>query len=182
MKRLLMVLVVLVIVTSMSFALDVGGSTTTAIIGDKDVQRFEVWQEIDIDLGIFHFDVDGEVAYDLPVKETFWEYETGASVTFCPNDQFTIGGTIGGDKDVKLGDITAYADIVLGTVGADVDFLFSADETKDAFQGADFSMYFAIGKLACRVGYLWTENGEPDINAPELLTNGGLYAKATINY
>lgn len=182
MKRLLMVLVVLAIVAGMSFAVDVSGSTEMSGIGDGDQQRLEVAQEIDIDLGVFHFDVDGEIDYDLPVKETFWEWEVGTSVMFCPNEMLTIGATAGGDKDVKLGDITAYTNIVFGTVGADVDFLFSADETKDAFQGADFSVYFDIGKLACRIGYLWTENGEPDVNAPELLTNGGFYVKAKISY
>jgi len=179
MKRLMLCLLVLAIVACMSFALEVGGSTTTGVAGNKDEQRIEVAQEVDIDLGILHIDVDGEVDYDLPVKEVFWEYEIGASV---PVSIFTFGGKLGGDKDVKLGNLKAYVDIVYETVGADIDFKFSADEAKDAFQGAEFSVFFDIGPLACRVGYMWTEHGEPDENTPAALTDGGFFAKAKISY
>ena len=182
MKRLLIVLVVLAIVAGMSFAVDVSGSTTTSVIGNDEEQQLEVGQEFDIDFSFLHFDADGEVVYKPAVKETFWEYEMGASVIFCPNDQLTVGGTFGGDKDVKLGDITAYTHIVFETVGADVDFLFSADEAKKKFQGAEFSVYFDVGSFACRVGYMWTENGEPDMNTPEALPGGGFFGTATIRY
>ena len=67
-------------------------------------------------------------------------------------------------------------------VGADVDFLFSAAEGAARFQGAEFSVFCNTGWLEARVGYLWTENALPDINAPELLANGGFYGTATISY
>ena len=179
MKKLLTVLVVLVMVASVSFALEVGGSTATAIIGNGDQQRLEVDQEVDIDLGAFHFDVDGGVDYDLPVKEYAANYLVGASYTFSI---FKVGGSIEGNRDVKLGAMKVYADIAVENVGADVDFLISADETKDIFQGAEFSAFYNPGPFEFRVGYLWTENGAPDINAPELLTDGGLYVKAKFSY
>jgi len=179
MRKLLTMLVVLVMVASISFAVEVGGSTTGSIAGNREEQKIIVEQDVDIDVGILHFDVDGEVAYKPDVKETSWEYEIGASV---PISVFTFGSTIGGDKDVKLGDITLYADMVYETVGADVDFLFSADETKDGFQGAEFSVFFDIGSLSGRVGYMLTENGEPDVNTPAALTEGGFYATGTITY
>ena len=179
MKRLTIILLVLLFVASAISALGFAGSTTAAVIGNSDQQRIEVDQECDIDLGALHFDVDGGVDYDLPVKEYAANYLVGTSYTF---GIFKVGGSIEGDRAVKIGPITAYADIVFENVGADVDFLFSADDTKDAFQGADFSMYFDIGELACRIGYLWTQNGAPDINAPELLADGGLYGKLKITY
>jgi len=178
-KVALIVLGVLVAVASISFAVELGGSTTGSIAGNKDEQKIIVEQEVDIDVGILHFDIDGEVAYIPDVKETSWEYEIGASV---PISVFTFGSTIGGDNEVKLGDVAAYVDMVYENIGADIDFLFSADEGKDAFQGAEFSVFFDIGSLACRVGYMWTENGEPDVNTPEALIEGGFYATGTITY
>jgi len=182
MKKLLMVLVVLAIVAGMSFAVDVSGSTTTSISANKDEQMLIAGQELGFGIGILDIDVSGEITHALPAKETFWEWEIGSSVTFCPNDQFTVGGAIGGEKDIPVGDISAFVDVRIENVGADVDFLFSAAEDADRFQGAEFSVYFDVGSLACRVGYMWTENGEPDTNTPEALTGGGFYGTATISY
>ena len=182
MKRLLMVLVVLAIVAGMSFAVDVSGSTTASVITNKDEHMVIAGQEWGVGIGILDIDVSGEITHTLLAKETFWEWEIGSSVTFCPNDQFTVGGAIGGEKDIPLGDISAFVDIRIENVGADVDFLFSAAEGADRFQGAEFSVYFDVGSLACRVGYMWTDNGEPDTNTPEALTGGGFYGTATISY
>ena len=177
-KRALIMLLVLVIVAGTSFALEVGGSTTTGISGNKDEQIIIVEQEIDFDLGAFHVDVDGEVEYDLPVKEHTWEYEIGASYAFSI---FKVGGAFGGNKDLKLEEYSLFADIVYETVGADIDFLFSADETKDVFQGAEFSVFFDVGSMACRVGYMM-KSGEVDANTPAALDEGGFYAEGTITY
>ena len=179
MKRLMLCAVVLAIVASMSFALEVGGSTSTDIIGNEDETQMFVDQEVNIGIGILGIDASFGLDYFLPAKEHSWDYELGADVTF---GIFTVGGTFGGDKDAHLGDITTFADIRVENVGMDIDFLFSADETKDRFQGADFSAFFNTDWLEARIGYLWTEHGEPDINAPELLTGGGLYARAKIIY
>jgi len=103
-------------------------------------------------------------------------------VTFCPNNELTVGGAFGGEKDIPLGNISAFVDIRVENVGADVDFLFSAAEDVDRFQGAEFSLFFNTDWLDARVGYMWTENGEPDMNIPEALDGGGLYATATIKY
>jgi len=176
-KRLMLCVVMLAIVAGISFALEIGGSTAVASIGNAEEQRIEIDQEVDIDLGAFHFDVDGGVDYLLPTKERLWNYEIGTSYVFSV---FTFGGTFAGDQDVKLGTITAYADIVHGDVGADVDFKFSADET--VFQGAEFSAFWNPGPLELRLGYLWTELGAGDVNAPEVLEKGGLYGKAKISY
>jgi len=177
-----MVLVVLAIVAGMSFAVDVSGSTTASVVTNKDEHMVIAGQEFGFGIGILDIDVSGEITHALPAKETFWEWEIGSSVTFCPNDQFTVGGAIGGEKDIPLGDISAFVDVRIGNVGADVDFLFSAAEDADRFQGAEFSVYFDVGSLACRVGYMWTDNGEPDTNTPEALTGGGFYGTATISY
>ena len=179
MKHLLIIVLVFVMVASISFALEVGGSTAVAGIGNADEQRIEIDQEVDIDLGAFHIDVNGGFDYDLPVKEYAANYLVGASYTFSI---FKVGGSIEGNRDVKLGKMKAYADIAAGDVGADVDFLFSADGAKDFFQGAEFSAFYNPGSFEFRVGYMWTENGEPDVNVPEALTNGGFYAKVKCSY
>jgi len=178
-KRLMLCVVMLAIVAGISFALEIGGSTAVAGIGNPDEKVFQIDQEIDIDLDALHFDVNGGLDYLLPEKDWMWNYEIGAFYVFSV---FTFGGTFAGDRDVKLGDLTAYADIVYEMVGIDVDFLFSADETKDAFQGAEFSAFFNPGPCEFRVGYMWTELGAGDVNAPEALEKGGLYGKAKISY
>ena len=178
MRKVLLTILVLAMVASISFAVEIGGSTTGSIAGNKDEQKIIAEQEIDIDVGILHFDVDGEVAHVPGVKETTWEYEIGASV---PVSVFTFGSTIGGDNEVKLGDATVYVDMVYENIGADIDFLFSADETKDNFQGAEFSVFFDIGSLSGRVGYMM-KSGEVDANTPATLDEGGFYATGTITY
>ena len=179
MKRIFILIIVLAMVAGISFALEIGGSTVAAGIGNGEEQKIEIDQEIDIDLDALHFDVDGGVDYVLPVEDWLWDYEIGAAYTVSV---FTFGGTIAGNKDLNLDVVTAYADIVVGEAGVDVDFEFSADETKDAFQGADFSAFFNPGPFEFRVGYLLTENGAPDVNAPELLEKGGIYGKIKFNY
>jgi len=114
------------------------------------------------------------------VKEYAVNYLLGASYTFSI---FKVGGSIEGNRDVKLGNMKAYADIApCEQAGADIDFLFSADKTKDAFQGAEFSAFYNPGAFEFRIGYMWTENGEPDVNVPEALAAGGFYAKVKCSY
>jgi len=182
MKRLMLCVLVLAIVASMSFAWDVGGSTATAIVANKDEQMLIAGQEWDFGIGILDIDVSGEIIHALPAKETFWEWEIGPSVTFCPNDELTVGGAFGGEKDIPLGNISAFVDIRVENVGADIDFLFSAVEGADRFQGAEFSVFFTTDWLEARVGYMRTEHGEPDMNIPEALHGGGFYGTATTKY
>jgi hypothetical protein len=178
MKQILAVIAMLAIVAGISFA-DIGGSTATAIIGNADEQRVEVDQEFDIDVDALHFDVNGGCDYTFHDKKRAWDWLVGASYSFSI---FKVGGSLEGNKDVKLTVIKAYADITMGDVGADIDFKFSADPAADPFQGAEFSAYWNPGPVEIRVGYNWTELGEPDVNVPEALTDGGLYAKAKISY
>ncbi len=182
MKRLMLCLLVLAIVAGTSFAMDVSGSTTTSIIGNEDEQMLIVGQEWGFGIGILDISVSGEITHALPVKETFWEWEIGPSVTFCPNDELTVGGAFGGEKDIPLGNISAFVDIRIENAGADIDFLFSAAEDADRFQGAEFSLFFNTDWLEARVGYMWTEHGEPDMNIPEALDGGGFYGTAKIKY
>ena len=179
MKKVFVLIIVLAMVAGILFALEIGGSTEASGIGNGEEQIIFVDQEIDIDLDALHFDVDGGIDYVLPVENWLWDYEIGAAYTVSV---FTFGGTIAGNKDLNLDVVTAYADIVAGEVGVDVDFEFSADVTKDAFQGADFSAFFNPGPFEIRVGYLLTENALPDVNAPELLEKGGIYGKIKFSY
>ena len=179
MKKIFLLIIVLAMVAGISFALEIGGSTEASGIGNGEEQIIFVDQEIDIDLDALHIDLDGGVDYVLPVEDWLWDYEIGAAYTVSV---FTFGGTIAGNKDLNLDVVTAYADIMAGEVGVDVDFEFSADETKDTFQGADISAFFNPGPFEFRIGYLLTENGAPDINAPELLTQGGIYGKVKFSY
>ena len=179
MKRLAIVFVVLLMVSSISFALELGGSTQVAAIGNGDEQRMEIDQEVDIDVGAFHIDVNGGFDYNFWDKAKFWDYDIGGKYTL---GILTVGASFTGNQDLNVNEIKAFADIVVGPVGADVDVLFSADETIDAFRGLDVSAFYNPGPFSFRVGYLFTENGAPDINAPELLTNGGVYAKAKVTY
>ena len=159
--------------------LEIGYKTTGGIAGNGDEQIIIVEQETDIDLGAFHIDADAEVEYALPAKEHTWEYEVGASYAFSI---FKVGGEFGGNKDLKFEEYSLFVDAVFETVGADFDILFSADETKDVFQGLEVSVYFDVGPVALRVGYMLTENGEPDANAPAALDEGGFYAESSISY
>lgn len=182
MKRLMLCLLVLAIVAGTSFAMEVSGSTTGSIIGNDDEQLLILGQEWGFGIGILNIDLSGESTRALPTKEIFWEWEISPSVTFCPNDELTIGGAFGGEKDISLGDISAFVDIRIENVGVDIDFLFSAAEGVDRFQGAEFSAFFTTDWLEARIGYMLTENGEPDMNIPEVLDGGGFYGTATIKY
>ena len=179
MRKILALVMIMLMVSIFGFALDIGGSTALAGIGNVEDQKFELDQVVDIDLGIFHFDVDGGLDYKLPEKDWLWDYAVGASGTFSV---FTLGGSIAGNQGVKLDALKAYLDIAVAPVGADIDFLFSANEAKDIFQGAEFSAFYNPGPFEFRIGYLWTENGAGEVNAPEVFTNGGIYGKAKINY
>jgi len=170
---------VLAIVAGTSFALELGGSTQVAGIGNADQQRMEVDQEIDIDLGAFHIDLNGGFDYNIYDKTKFWDFDIGGKYTL---GILTVGASFTGNQDLNVNEIKLFADLVVGPVGADVDVLFSADETIDAFRGLDISAFYNPGPFSFRVGYLFTENGAPDINAPELLTGGGVYAKAKVTY
>jgi len=178
MRKLLTIGLVLAIVAGTSFGLEVGGSTSAAYAGNADERLIMIDQEIDIDLDALHFDVDGGLDFLLPENERAWDYEIGAAYTISI---FTFGATVGGDKDVKLGDVAAYADIVYENVGADIDFLFSADSAKDGFQGAEFSAFCNPEPFEFRVGYMM-KSGAVDANTPEALTEGGFYAKAKYSY
>ncbi len=179
MKKVFVLIIVLAMVAGISFALEIGGSTEASGIGNSEEQIIFIDQEIDVDIDALHFDLDGSIEYPLPAKELLWDYEIGAAYTISV---FTFGGTIAGDKDLELDVVTAYGDIVVGNVGADVDFEFSADKTKDPFQGVDISAFFNPGPFELRVGYLLTENGAPDVNAPDLLEKGGVYGKIKFTY
>jgi len=176
MKRLTILLLVLLMVCSISWTIDFGGSTAIAGVANADAQRVEVDQDIDIDIGPLHIDLAGGLDYDGAVAA---DYSVGASVGFFI---FTIGGSVAGDKDIPLGDVKANLDVVAGVVGADVDVLLSADAEKEVFQGAEFSAFWNPGPLELRVGYLLTTEGAGEINAPEVFDDGGIYATAKITY
>ena len=176
MKRLTMLLLVLLMVSGISFGVDFGGSTTVAGVANAEAQRVEVDQDIDIDIGPLHIDLGGGLDYDGAVAA---DYSAGASVGFSI---FTIGGSIAGAKAIPLGDIKAYLDIAAGSIGADVDVLLSGDAEKEVFQGAEFSVFYKPGPLELRVGYLVTSEGVGGINAPEVFDDGGIYATAKISY
>ncbi len=183
--KLLTILMVLAVVAGMSFAVDFGGSTEVGVTANADEQKIAVIQEIDIDLGPLHVDLDGELDYDSMIVESInvghasGEYEIGAELAVSV---FAFGGTIAGDDVLALGDITAFVGIAVGDVGADVSTLLSADAENDAFQGAEFSAFWNPGPLELRVGYLLTSEGAGDENAPEAFDNGGAYATAKISY
>ena len=178
MKRLLMVLVVLVAVAGISFGVELGGSTAAAVAGNDTEQVLEIDQEVDIDLDALHFDVNGGYDYKFHDKSYVWDYEVGAAYTL---GIFVFGGSVEGNKDMKLDVIKAYADVAYESVGADVDFKFSADETKDIFQGAEFSAFYNPGPLEIRFGYMM-KSGAVDANTPETLDDGGLFGKIKVTY
>ena len=179
MKRILTFVMIMLMVSIFGFAFEIGGSTALAGVGNLEDQKFELDQVIDIDLGPLHFDVEGGLDYKLPEQDWLGDYLFGASSTFSI---FTLGGSVAGNQGVKLDALKAYLDVVVDSVGADVDFLFSADAEKDAFQGAEFSAFFNPDPIELRIGYMLTENGAADFYTTEALTKGGIYAKAKVNY
>ena len=184
MKKLLAIVMVLAIVAGISFALEVGGvkiggSTAAAIINNETEGVIEIDQEVGVDIGALHFDAEVGIDVTLPAKEKTWEYEVGASYTFLI---FKVGSSLAGEKDLHFDEIKAYVDIASGPVGGDVDVLFSADQDNDPFQGADISAFWKPGPAEIRIGYLYTEVGDGGSNAPEELTDGGIYAKIKVSY
>ncbi|MFH1737995.1 MAG: hypothetical protein ABIH23_03225 [bacterium] len=181
MHKMLIVLMVLAMVAGMSFALEVGGSTAVAGVGNADEQRLEVDQEIDIDIGVLHLDVNGGFDYTFHDKAKFWNYDIGGKYTL---GILTVGASFTGNQDLKFNEIKAFGDIVAGPVGADVDALFSADPEKDFFRGAEFSGFWKPGPVELRIGYMMVPDGGKNLdkNTPEALTGGGLYAKAKLSY
>lgn len=182
MKRLLIVLVVLAAVAGISFAVELGGSTAAATAGNDAEQVLEVDQAITVDIDALHFDLSAGYDYKFHTKDYLWDYEVAAKYTL---GIFAFGGSIAGNRDVYLGNIKAYADIAYESVGADVDFLFSADQAKaQIFQGAEFSGFFNPGPLEIRIGYMLTpgDGSAVDANTPEALAGGGLFAKVKVTY
>lgn len=178
MKALTIVLA-LAFLASAAFGVDIGGSTAVAGIGNGDQQRLEADQDIDLDIGALHFDLAGGVDHNLVGRDIFWDYDLAANYTL---GIFKFGGGVTGNQGVKLDAVKAFVDLAYEKIGADFDILFSADAAKDVFQGLDVSAFYANDWLHVRVGWLFTENGAPDINAPELLTDGGVYAKVKVSY
>lgn len=185
MKRLMVTVLLLALLAFGAWAEEealfkFAGSTTAAGIVNADQQRMEIDQVIDIDIAALHLDLDGGFDYNFDPAQKFWNYDVGGSYALLKN--LKLGGSVVGNQDLNLKCIDAFADFTLGKVGADFDILFSADKTKDVFQGLDVSAFYANDWVHIRVGWLFTENGAPDINAPELFTDGGVYAKVKVSY
>ena len=185
MKHVLAILVVLVMVAGISWAVDFGGSTAVGVTANAEVQKVEVDQEIDVDIGPLHLDLNGGLDYDSMIIESINvghvspDYEIGAKVGFSI---FTVGGSITGDEAVSLKDVKAFLDIAVGDVGGDIDIKLSADPENEIFQGAEFSAFWNPGPLELRAGYFLTSSGVGEINVPEVFDDGGIYAKIKISY
>ena len=177
MKRLTILILVLAIVAGISWAVDFGGSTAVGAVANADEQRVEVDQEIDIDIGPLHVDINGGL--DYAGEDILADFKLGAEVSFSV---FKIGALITGKQSVPLNEIKAFIDIATGPVGADVDVLLSADAEKDVFQGAEFSAFWNPGPLELRAGYFLTSSGVGEINVPEVFDDGGIYGKIKISY
>ena len=175
--KLTIFVLVLVMVASMSFGIDFGGSTAVAGVVNAEAQRVEVDQDIDVDIGLLHIDLTGGV--DYAGEDILADYSLGASITFSV---FKLGGSIAGNQGVAMTDVKAFLDIATGDVGADVDVKLSADPEADVFQGVEFSAFYNPGPLEFRVGYLLTTIGAGDVNVPEVFDAGGIYAKAKFTY
>jgi len=185
MKRLLTILMVLAIVAGISWAVDFGGSTAVSVAANADEQKVEVDQEIDVDIGPLHLDLNGGLDYDSMIIESInvghvsADYEIGAKVTASI---FSIDGSITGDETVLLKDIKAGIGIATGDVGGDVDVKLSADPENEIFQGAEISAFWNPGPLEIRIGYLYTSLGAGDVNTSEVFDDGGIYGKIKISY
>jgi hypothetical protein len=196
-KKLLAVIVVLVMVAGISFAdVVIGGSTSTGFANNADEGKLEIDQEIDIGVGKFHFDVNPGIDYKWPEKDMSWDYFFG--VVYKPISVITTGWCIKGDQDFELrggeirravSDDAVFHDMNVdfeidlpSGVGFNTHIQFSVDPDNDFFQGLEISGYWHWDALELTAGYLLTENGLPDKNAPELLDDGGIFAKAKIKY
>jgi len=183
MKRLLLVLVVLVVVAGISFAqVEFSGSTAVSAAGNDAEQSLIIEQVVNVSVGNFAVALDSfEYAYAFADKEGTWCWEIDANYALDP---FTFGSIAGGDTDLYLDSIQPYVDFAMGPVGADVDFLLSADKDKDVFQGAEFSAFWNPGPLEIRVGYMLTPDGGSavDENTPDALAGGGVFGKVKLSY
>lgn len=184
MKRLIMCLVMLVIAAGISFSLDIYGSSAITGYGNADSKTFEGDQEINIDLNALHFDVDGGLDYALPGKEWSWDYTIGAIYSASI---FQFGGTISGDNEVKLGDITTTADAIFGGFGLNGYLELSADKAKNVFRGVDVSATWACDFLELRFGMTYLDDlaFEDDVgyvNAPAAMEGVGMYGIAKVIY
>ena len=181
MKKILTILMILILGIGMVYAVDISGSTAANIMTGKDEYK-EVWieQDFDVDVNALHFDIIGNVNYDLGLEEEGWDYELGASYEL---EYFVFGGSLTGEKDIELNEIKGYVDFAIGDLGFNTTILLSADDLKDKFQGAEFYAFYKPEPIEITIGYLFTDDGaEVAGEAPNEPLDGGFYAKAKISY
>jgi hypothetical protein len=119
--------------------------------------------------------------YDLTDNaDPAWLYGVGVAAGY---DMFDVTlGVYGYDGETLSGmDFSVeVAAIDMATIyaGAVMSFL----DALDTFQGADLGVNAHIGLVEFYLGYLITENGAGDYNAPATLADGGAYVKLDVNY
>ena len=183
MKRYLLfsLFVLLLLLPVMVFPIDFGGSTEAiGIINDQEEAKLELTQDIDIDVGPLHADIN--VGVDVsPYAEAPLAYDwlIGADVTVS---YFKIGASVKSIKDIIADEVKGFIDFAVGKIGADLDIFITADPDEQIFQGADFSAFYNPGPLEFRIGYFLSETGIGESNAPDVTTNGGVYSKVKITY
>ncbi len=180
MKKILTILMILILGISMVYAVDISGSTAANIMAKDDYKEVWIEQDFDVDVNALHFDIIGNVNYDLGLEEEGWDYELGASYAL---EYFVFGGSLIGEKDIELDAIKGYVDFAIGDLGFNTTVLFSGNEENDRFQGAEFYVFYKPEPIEITVGYLFTDVGaEVAEEAPNEPLDGGFYAKAKISY
>ena len=183
MKRYLLfsLFVLLLLLPVMVFPIDFGGSTEAiGIINGLEEGKIEFNQEIDIDAGPAHFDLNGGIDYS-PYAEAPWAYDLLIGGTIKAS-YFTFGASVKSIKDIIADEVKGFIDFAVGKIGADLDIFITADPDEQIFQGADFSAFYNPGPLEFRIGYFLSETGIGESNAPDVTTNGGVYSKVKLIY
>ena len=185
MHKLLMVLLVLLIVSGTSFALDVGGYSAITGYGNAEGSQLEVDQEVDLDINALHFDLDGGFDYTMDKKLWAWDYTLGALYTLSV---FTFGGTVAGDNELKLGTVTATTDVDLGKLDINAYLELSNDPAVNVFRGTDISGAITFGEgVTMRVGFTFIDeiafiDDVGYVNAPAVMEGFGVYGKVEASY
>ena len=116
-----------------------------------------------------------EVEYDLLEKS--YSYEGDAYVTFAP---VGAGISLEGSKASNVELVCVDLDVI-DYAGLDLAFTINQEEA-EILRGIDVSAYVSVDVVDFRVGYLSTEFGEGDENAPAAPQNGGVYAVVEVSY
>jgi hypothetical protein len=161
-----------------------GGSTVGAAYDEFDLGSLGIGAAYAMDVS--DIALEAGVSFEYALDDTVtsfgaWQWTLGLVAGYSMFEaSLGIGGydgeTVSGMDFTVDVDAVDMASLYAGAVMSFID-------GTDTFQGADIGVNAHIGAVECYLGYLITENGAGDYNAPNAdLTDGGAYIKFDVDY